>query len=403
MKQKKILLLGGSEQQIIAIETAKRLGLFTVLCDYLTDNPGQYHADRFYLVSTTDKEAVLQVAQKEQVSYVLAYASDPAAPTAAYVAERMGLPTNPCTAVETLCNKDLFRAFLASHGFHTPKAKGFQSREDALTNLEGLTFPIMVKPVDSSGSKGVTVLQDQNGLADAVNFAFSYSRGHRIVIEEYVEKKHPYLIGGDIFVSDGRVTQWGLMNCHRDSRVNPLVPVGKSYPPVLEPSDLAAVKETLQRLVTELGIRFGPMNVELIVDRQDRVFPIDIGPRSGGNRIPDLLSLIFGCDVVEMTVRAAMGESVSGDWETGTPYYATHNLHADRAGILERIEFSPEIERYIVRKCVQKQRGDAVRAFSNAADLLGIVFFRFPDQKTMIGSLESINEHIRIVLQGDVG
>ena len=80
---KKILLLGGSAQQVIAIETAKKLGYYTVLCDFLTDNPGQYVADKFYLVSTTDKDAVLEVAQKENVDGVLAYASDPAAPTAA--------------------------------------------------------------------------------------------------------------------------------------------------------------------------------------------------------------------------------------------------------------------------------------------------------------------------------
>ena len=90
--QKKLLLLGGSAQQMIAIETAKRLGYFTVLCDFLPDNPGQHIADKFFLVSTTDKEAVLEVAKQEGVCGVLAYASDPAAPTAAYVAEKMGLP-----------------------------------------------------------------------------------------------------------------------------------------------------------------------------------------------------------------------------------------------------------------------------------------------------------------------
>ena len=109
---KKILLLGGSAQQIVAIETAKRLGYYTVLCDFLPDNPGQNYADKFYLVSTTDKEAVLSVAKNEMIDGVLAYASDPAAPTAAYIAEQLGLPTNPYKSVQTLCNKDQFREFL---------------------------------------------------------------------------------------------------------------------------------------------------------------------------------------------------------------------------------------------------------------------------------------------------
>ena len=107
MDKKKILLLGGSAQQIVAIETAKKLGLQTILCDYLPDNPGQYHADKFYQVSTTDKTAILKVATEEKIDYIIAYASDPAAPTAAFVAEKLGLPTNPFTSVETLCNKDL--------------------------------------------------------------------------------------------------------------------------------------------------------------------------------------------------------------------------------------------------------------------------------------------------------
>lgn len=153
---KKILLLGGSAQQVIAIETAKKLGYYTVLCDFLTDNPGQYVADKFYLVSTTDMDAVLDVAQKEKVDGVLAYASDPAAPTAAYVAEKLGLPGSPYKSVEILCNKDEFRAFLKENGFCTPEAKGYTDTREALADIKNGTFkyPIIVKPVDSSGSKG---------------------------------------------------------------------------------------------------------------------------------------------------------------------------------------------------------------------------------------------------------
>ncbi len=396
---KKILLLGGSLQQVVAIETAKRLGLFTILCDYLPDNPGQFSADKFYLVSTTDKEAVLEVAQSEAINYIIAYASDPAAPTAAYVAEKMGLPTNPYAAVTTLCNKDLFREFLSSHGFNTPRAIGYASKEEAVAGIGSLLLPVIVKPVDSSGSKGATVLHDLTGLEAAIDLAFSFSRGHRIIIEEFIEKKHPYLIGGDIFISKGRVIQWGLMNCHRDSRVNPLVPVGKSYPPQLSNDDLQAVKDTLQRLVAELGFQFGPMNVELIVDSNDRVFPIDIGPRSGGNMIPDLLGMIFDCDVVEMSIRAAMGENIVSEAEEGQPFFATHNIHSVRDGIFEQVLFSKEIEQFIVRKVVYKKPGEQIFRFSHAAYALGIVFFHFPDKETMNTILEHVSEHVRVILK----
>ena len=161
-EMKTILLLGGSAQQIIAIETSKRMGLRTVLCDYLPDNPGQYHADVFYQVSTTDKEAVLKVAIDEKVDGILAYASDPAAPTAAYVAEKLGLPGSPYESVELLCNKDQFREFLAANHFHTPLASGYDSIQEALHDIQSgrFNFPVIVKPVDSSGSKGVSRLDD---------------------------------------------------------------------------------------------------------------------------------------------------------------------------------------------------------------------------------------------------
>lgn len=108
----KILLLGGSAQQLVAIRAAKSMGCYTVLCDYLPDNPGQYEADKFYPVSTTDVEAVCQVAQSEQVDGILAYASDPAALPAAIVAERLGLPANPARSVEILGLKYRWRQFL---------------------------------------------------------------------------------------------------------------------------------------------------------------------------------------------------------------------------------------------------------------------------------------------------
>ena len=202
---KKLMLLGGSAQQIVAIETAKRLGYRTVLCDYLPDNPGQYHADRFYQVSTTDKQAVLEVARKEQIDGIVAYASDPAAPTAAFVAEQMGLPGNPAQAVETLCNKDQFRVFLDANGFHAPRSGGYSTLEEAQADVRRLRLPVIIKPVDSSGSKGATVLHSWEQVDQALVFAFSFSRSHRIIAEEYIEKKHPYLIGGDIFVVDGKI------------------------------------------------------------------------------------------------------------------------------------------------------------------------------------------------------
>lgn len=397
--RKKLMLLGGSAQQVVAIETAKRLGYDTVLCDYLPDNPGQCHADKFYQASTTDKALILEVARKEKIDGIVAYASDPAAPTAAYVAQELGLPGNPAQSVEALCNKDQFRSFLEANGLNAPRSGGYGSTELALEDTARFRLPVIVKPVDSSGSKGATVLHSWETLKEALEFAFSFSRSHRVIVEEFIEKKHPYLIGGDVFVVDGKIELWGLLNCHRDSMVNPLVPVGKSYPLSLDKEDELAVQQTLQTMVDKLCIRCGAMNVELIVDKAGRVWPIDVGPRNGGNMIPELLGYIFGVDVVELTVRAAMGEQVSLRCVKGETYYATHNLHSNRDGIFSDIDFSTELEPYILRKSIYKQPGDRIEYFDNAAKALGIIFLKFPDQGTMQKYLKDINAHINIRLE----
>lgn len=395
---KKILLLGGSTQQIVAIQEAKKLGYYTVLCDYLINNPGQEYADKFYLVSTIDKEAVLEVAKQERVDGVLAYASDPAAPTAAYVAEKLGLSGNPYSSVEILCNKDLFRKFLKENNFCTPKAKGYESVQEAYEDLKAdeFNFPVIVKPVDSSGSKGVTVLEEKEAWRAALEKALSFSRGNKILIEEYIEKNHSYIIGGDILVLDGKIVLWGLLNCHRDFSVNDLVPVGKSYPLFLQNEDLEKIEIVMEQLVDKLHINNGAMNVELIIDAEEKVFLLDMGPRSGGNMIPDLLGDIFNVNIPQISIKAAMGERVECIYQEKEGYYATHNLHSGKNGKYEGIDFDSELEKYIYKKVLYKKSGDMIEYFDNATKCLGIIFMKFSNKEEMEKILKHIGDYIYI-------
>lgn len=394
---KRILLLGGSAQQVVAIEKAKELGFYTVLCDYLDDNPGQFAADKFYLVSTTDKEAVLEVAKQENIDGVLAYASDPAAPTAAYVAEKLNLPTNPYNSVDILCNKDKFRKFLEDNGFNTPLSGKYENKFDALTACTQFELPVIIKPVDSSGSKGISVLNNWNDLESAVEFSFLNSRAKRIIVEEFIEKKHKYLIGGDVFIDNGKVILWGLMNCHRDNNTNSLVPVGKSYPLLLDDADIISVKSSIQKLVDKLHIQCGCMNIEAVVDKNGKVWLIDVGPRAGGNMIPDILGMIFNVDLVSKAISAAMGCLEYQKEYIPNGFYATHNLHTNKDGIYKNIKFSDNIEKYIIKKVFYKKQGDFIEFFDNASKALGIIFMKFSSREEMFSVLDNINNEYTII------
>ncbi len=397
---KRLLLLGGSTQQIPAIEYANKQGCYTVLCDYLQDNPGQHCADKFYCVSTTDKEAILEVAHKEKVDGIVAYASDPAAPTAAYVAEQMGLPTNPYKSVKILAYKDKFRDFLKTNDFNCPCAQSFENYEKVKESIHKFIFPVMVKPIDSSGSKGVKKVESLDKLEVAYKAAWDQSRGKHIIIEEFITMDHKYMIGGDCFVLNGKVVFWGLLNCHRDFNVNPLVPIGKSYPLLINDARIEKLKIEIQRVVDILEIRFGGFNLEIMLDEHDRVFIIEMGPRNGGNMIPDLLYLITGVDLIGATVEAAMGNNnLVFDYVVKESYYATHNLHTSKNGFLKDVVFDEEIEKRIIKKVIYKKRGDLVQFFDGANKAIGIVFLKFDSKEEMLYTMDHICKYINVIVE----
>ncbi|MEE1021423.1 MAG: ATP-grasp domain-containing protein [Bacteroidales bacterium] len=402
---KKILLLGGSAQQLVAIRAAKELGYYTVVCDYLPDNPGQYEADKFYGISTTNINAVYEVAKNEEVDGILAYASDPAALPAAIVAERLGLPTNPAKSVEILGLKHPWRRFLSDNGFACPKNYSFNintSIDEIINGIKGFTFPLVVKPTDSSGSKGVTVLNSLENLQNAIICADSYSRNKVLLIEEYIQRGFPSVIGGDIFVWDGKIVLFGEMECLRDTQRSPLIPIGKKKPLQITERQSNNIHYELQRIITALDIKFGELNIEIILDKNDNVHFLELGPRAGGNMIPVQLSDAFGIDLIKANVQAAMGEKpefLNHEIKQMSGCYMHYVLHSYKNGIFKDVVIDEDIERFVYRKVVYKNEGDVVETFDGAGKALGILFLHFDTIKKMEYFCENHNELVKIILK----
>ena len=402
---KKILLLGGSAQQLVAIRAAKELGYYTVVMDYLPDNPGQYEADKFYGESTTDVEAVYRIAMEEKVEGILAYASDPAALPAAIVAERLGLPTNPAKSVEILGLKYPWREFLQNNGFACPKHLSFHpetSISEIKEKAKDFTFPLVVKPTDSSGSKGVTMLEDWNGLEKAIRWANEYSRNKVLLIEEFIQSGFPSVVGGDIFVWDGKVVLYGEMECLRDMQKSPLIPIGEKKPLQVSQVQKERIHSELQRIVTALDIRFGELNIEIILDKDDNVHFLELGPRAGGNMIPIQLGDAFGIDLVKANVQAAMGEKpdfLSHPVNTLPGCYMHYVLHSYIAGTFEGIAIDEQIAKNVYRQVIYKNPGDKVEVFDGAGKALGIIFLHFDTVEEMERFCEQHDRLIKNIIR----
>lgn len=394
-------MLGGSAAQIVAIERAKTCGYRTVVCDYLPDNPGQYHADAFYCVSTTDPEAVLEVARAEHAEGIVAYSSDPAAPTAAYVAEALGLPTNPYDSVHILSTKTRFREYLRSIGLpclQSVAVPASASPEAVRELVSGLKFPIVVKPSDSSGSKGVTVLQSPDGLEAACESARRFNRNGELIAEEYIENALSYVVGGDIFVVDGRICFWGLGNDERNATV-PIVPHMFSMPVKLAPDQLARAKDALQTLVTSLGIRFGEMNVEIIMGPDGEPYILELGARAGGAMVPVLLTDASGIDMARACVMCAMGDDPGSlEWETDGKCLAFYLMHSLKPGTFRGYELSPEAQAACYRRVMFEEPNTLIDSFENCSGTLGELFFAFDSPEEMDAILLNDYEHIKVLV-----
>ena len=381
--QRSILLLGGSAAQVEAIEKAREFDCRTILCDYLPDNPGRLRADKFYLVSTTDKEAVLKVAQEEHVDGVVAYGSDPAAPTAAYVAEKLGLPGNSYTSVSMLCDKEQFRGMLKKEGFPTPSFFTVDvtvDPEELIMCGEELGRPLVVKPVDSSGSKGVSVVFSLKDLPKAVSYASACSRKGRVIVEQFISEVSDGIIEAEIFVVDGIVESWVFMRSVRGGGRSSVVPTISIHPSNMQPKQEAAVRYAIQRLVSVSGIVNGPMNIEMAVSDDCEVYFLDVGPRNGGNLLARFASCVSDKDIVGATIKTALGELCAEDvCYKGNPdsIWVQHILGVKKPGFFCGLrEDYPRIGE-LVELHLLKESGEHVEALADASCEVGVAFLKF--------------------------
>jgi biotin carboxylase len=394
---KKILLLGGSYPQIPAIVAAKQKGLHTILCDYLPDNPGRAYADEYYSVSTTDREAVLKLAKQHKTDFVLAYASDPAAPTAAYVSEKLGLPGNSYTSVKKLSEKNLFRKLQRDNGFNMPKTLTLNSEQIQKGRHPGIEFPLVVKPTDSAGSKGVKKVNSKNEFETAASHALTFSKSKRIIVEEFIDAGEADL-HGDGFVVNGEL-EFCLLGDHIfDSKANPLNPNGTTWPSTKPTQYIETVTRDVASVIKLSGFKNGGINIEARVNSKGRVYIMEIGARNGGHFVPQAIHNATGFDMTQATIDLLLTGTAQIHTRAIKPsaYYA---LFSDKVGLLKHIEISEELHKYIAKKHIYVNPGEPVNSYLGASNALGVLVMTFDSSDVMSRVIASMEEHISISLK----
>lgn len=395
---KKLLLLGGSSYLLPAIECAHKLGVYVITCDYLPDNIAHQYSDEYRNVSIVDKDAVLALAKELQVDGIMSYATDPGVVVAAYVAEQLGLPTSPYESVALLQNKGKFRAFLKENGFNVPAAKTYVKVEDAIQDVGEFRFPIIVKPVDSAGSKGVTRVDTTEELWAAAKYALQYSLTSEFIVEEFLEKDG-CSTDTDSFSVDGELVFCSFDDQMFDAKApNPYTPSAYAWPSTMPLWAQNELKSELQRLIKLLNMKSTIYNIETRVCTDGKAYIMECTPRAGGNRLSEVLRMATGQDIIMASVKAALGMEIDPlkDPEYDG-YWGEIILHSEVDGVFKKLEVDDSIKHTVQEVDLWVKEGDAVYSFTGANNAIGTVIIKCSNRKELNHIFENVSNLFRIL------
>lgn len=396
---KKLLVLGGDHFTIPVVEAAHQQGYYVITCDYLPDNVAHKVSDEYVNFSTTDKEGILEWAKNNHIDGIVTF-TDSGVVTTAYVQHHLGLPQiGPLESVEILQNKARFRQFLTEHGFNVPKAKGYKAYTEVLDDINFFHWPVIVKPVDSAGSKGVTKLESPEKLKEAVEFALQYSITGEFIVEEFIEK-----LGcssdSDSFSVDGQFKFISFSAQRFDEKAaGVFTPAAYSWPSTMSRLAEAELTSELQRLITLLGMRTSIYNIETRVGTDGKPYIMELTPRGGGNRLAEMVRLATGVDMITAAVRAAVGDPVCDvEQKPYNGYWAEIIVHAGKTGILDHIEIAPEVVPFVREKDFWFKKGDSVKEFQSARDAIGTLVLRFNTKSDLEDNLKDVSNFLQVII-----
>lgn len=402
MRQKKIMLLGGIRYLLPVIKAAHEQGYYVITADYLPDNIAHKYSDEYVNVSIIDKEAVLKVAQEKQIDGIMSFGVDPGVVAASYVQNKMGLPSfGPFESVEILQNKDKFRAFLQKNGFNVPQAKGFDSVEAAMEEIYWFPWPVIVKPTDAAGSKGVTRVDKPEELRPALEYAMKHSLSEHIIVEEFIEK-----VGcssdTDSMSVDGKLA-FVSFNAQRfdESATNPYTPAAYSWPSTFTKEQEAYLTSEIQRLISLLGLKTVVYNIETRIGTNGKPYIMELTPRGGGNRLCEMLRYATGIDMITAITRAMVGDPILEPIEQKqyNGHWAEIILHADKDGIFDHLEIDNNLPTEIVEEDLWVKKGDKVDSFEGANNAIGTLVLKFQIAEELEKAITNQRSWLKVVVK----
>lgn len=371
---KKILIIGAGFLQSFVIKKAKSMGYKTLAVDGDPNAVGFRSADKYKVVNIVDEKACLEYAKQENIDGVLTAATDYGVLTAAYIAKEMNLSGLDYEVAKLIKNKYKVRKCLFEAKVDdTEQAYEVNESTDIASLCKKLSFPVMVKPCDGSGSRGASRVDEQSQFFDACKAAMSASITHRAEVETFIVGRE---YGAESLVADGKVNVLAIMQ--KKMTAHPYyAELGHAVPSGLSVEIENKVKNCVENAIKALGINFGSVNMDMLITADGKVHIIDVGARMGGNMIgPCIVPYGTGVDYVADMIRNAVGDKVYLTPKEHTAV-ATRLLAFDKNTVVKQLPNFEKIEKeYDVEIYHHMNVGDEIHEYHTNLDGMGYIVAR---------------------------
>ena len=398
-----ILLLGGSIFSVPLIEKAHNMGCSVVCCDLDPEAPAQFYADKFHNISVNDTKTILQITKDCNACGILSFACDAGVVTASYIAETLNINYScPYESAKILQDKGLFRQFLIDHNFKSPRAKRYTDVNAPYEDVSYFKWPVIVKPVDSAGSKGVSKVNSVDELAAAIDMALEFSYKKAFMIEEFLifEGHHS---DADILVNNGKIVFSTYSDQLFDAEAkNPYAIAEVVWPSSMDRKYQDNLTSELQRLVDLLHIKTGLLNVETCVDVNGNPYLMEVSPRGGAPRMAEVQSLAFKIDLLEAEIKSALGLPIeSFDYEESNQYWCEYCIHLpNNEAILKKVNIAEDVKiKHVKHVCMFKKEGDTIHPYSRVGDSIGDMILCFDNKQEYDDVMSRIKDWCTIELK----
>lgn len=381
-KDKKAIVLGGTIPHKALIENLRARGYYTILIDYLENPPAKPAADQHVQESTLDKEKVLEIAQEAEADLVISTSIDQANATACFVAERLGLP-KPYSYETALAvtNKLIMKQIMRENGIPTPAHTSIRSLADA-DQLKA-DFPMVIKPADSTGSKGVRKADNFEQLQSYLNEAFKISRSGEAIVETFYEGQEVQV---DFFVQHQKAHL--IMTRHKvkvssEEGMAVLQSVGSIVPADISDAALKSLEEAAAKIVKAFHLDNTSLFVQAIVSG-DQVNVIEFACRIGGGLSFSMINIITGFDILDATVDSYLGVPVAVQYKKPDSIYSTSLIYTLPGSFGRITGYEKLLEKGTIEEFyLFKTKGMPVGADMTSGDRVGAFLVKADDRSSM--------------------